>query len=163
MNRQRMRTIVFWSTVVLSLLLMLLPVPDVLVAFKPYWPALVLIYWTLESVDYVKLGTAFAIGLAADVIDGFLLGDQALRLAVVAFLVIRFRSRLRFFPMWQQSLAVLALLLNDRVIELALRSFSGFALPPLTFWGAPFVGAAVWPFVFLLLDDVRARLRAHEA
>ncbi|GAB3024233.1 MULTISPECIES: rod shape-determining protein MreD [Oleiagrimonas] len=163
MNRQRVRAIVFWSTVVLSLLLMLLPLPQSVMAFKPYWPALVLIYWALESNDVVSLGVAFAIGLGADVIDGILLGEQALRLTVLVFIVLRFRARLRFFPMWQQALAVLALLANDRIIDLILRSFAGYPLPPLSFAAAPLVGAVVWPFLFLLLDDVRARLRAHEA
>lgn len=163
MNRQRVRSIVFWSTVVLALLLMLLPLPDALVALKPYWPALVLVYWALESNDIVSLGLAFAVGLGADVIDGVMLGEQALRLTVMIFIVMRFRARLRFFPMWQQALAVFALLLNDRVIEVALRGFAGHPLPPLVFWLEPFIGALVWPFLFLLLDDVRARLRAYEA
>jgi rod shape-determining protein MreD len=162
MNRQRVRSIVFWSTVVLALLLMLLPLPASVAALKPYWPALVLVYWALEASDIVGLGLAFGIGLAADIIHGVMLGEQALRLTVLVFIVLRFRARLRFFPMWQQALAVLALLLNDRVIELALRSLAGHPVPPLSYWLAPFVGALVWPFLFLLLDDVRARLRAYE-
>jgi rod shape-determining protein MreD len=163
MNRTRIRAIVFWCTILLALLLMLLPLPQSIAGLKPYWPALVLVYWTLESTDFVSLGMAFCIGLVADVIDGVALGDQAMRLVVLVFIVLRFRARLRFFPMWQQALAVLVLLLNDRVIDLALRSFAGMAFPPAAFWLAPLVGAAIWPFLFLLLDDVRARLRAHEA
>lgn len=163
MNRTRIRSIVFWGSMILALLLMLLPLPQSLDGLKPYWPGLVLIYWTLESTDCVRLGMAFGIGLAADVVNGILLGDQAMRLTVLVFIVLRFRARLRFFPMWQQALAVLALLLNDRVIDLALRSFAGLSMPPPAFWLAPVVGAVIWPFLFLLLDDVRARLRAHEA
>ncbi len=162
MNRQRVRSIVFWTTVVVSVLLMLLPLPASLVALKPYWPALVLVYWTLESNDVMSLGMAFAIGLGADMFDGVLLGEQALRLTVLVFIVLRFRARLRFFPMWQQALAVLALLFNDRLIDLALRSLAGYPMPPASYWVAPFIGALLWPFLFLLLDDVRARLRAHE-
>ncbi len=162
MTRHRVRAIVFWSTVVLALLLMLLPLPAAVEALKPYWPALVLVYWALESADLVSLGLAFAVGLSADVIYGVMLGDQALRLTVMIFLVLRFRARLRFFPMWQQALAVFALLLNDRIIELALRSFAGYPLPPAGYWLEPLVCGLIWPFLFLLLDDVRARLRAYE-
>jgi rod shape-determining protein MreD len=39
------------------------------------------------------------------------------------------------------------------------RVFAGDALPPASWWISPFVGAALWPFVFLLLDDLRMRLR----
>ena len=83
--------------------------------------------------------------------DGELLGEQALRLCVLAFIVLRFRARLRFFPMWQQALAVLALLLNDRVVMLMVRGFAGEPMPPAEFWLAPLVGMLAWPFVFLLL------------
>lgn len=162
MNRQRARLLMFWGTLLLALLLMLLPLPRYLSPLKPYWPALVLIYWVLESSDRVNLGLAFLIGLGADVIDGVLLGEQALRLTALVFIVLRFRSRLRFFPMWQQMLAVLALLLNDRVLQLAVRAFAGEPLPTLGYWIAPAVGALVWPFLFLLLDDLRARWRLHE-
>ncbi len=163
MNRRRARQWLFVGSLLLSLFLLLLPLPAAVEPFKPYWPALVLIYWTLESPGRMNLGLALVVGLGADLLDGILLGDQALRLAVLVFLVIRFRSRLRFFPMWQQGLAVLALLLNNRVLQLVIGLFAGQPLPPPMFWVAPFVGAVLWPFVFLLLDDLYSRLRVREA
>ncbi|HEV2538260.1 MAG TPA: rod shape-determining protein MreD [Frateuria sp.] len=159
MNRQRLGTWWFIGTLVFALFSMLVPLPDVLAPFKPYWPALVLLYWSLESGDRVTLGLAFAMGLAADLLDGVLLGEQALRLTALVFIALRFRSRLRFFPMWQQTLAVLALLVNDRILLTIVRVFAGDPLPPASWWISPFVGAALWPFVFLLLDDLRMRLR----
>lgn len=159
MNRQRLSLLWFSGTLLASLMLMLVPLPGVLQAFKPYWPALVLIYWALEPNTRVGLGLAFLVGLGADVFDGVLLGEQSLRLTALVFIVLRFRSRLRFFPMWQQALAVLALLLNDRVLLLIVRVFAGDQAPAASWWIAPFVGAALWPFVFLLLDDLRMRLR----
>ncbi len=162
MNRRRARQWLFAGSLLLSLFLPLLPLPDALEPFKPYWPILVIAYWVLEVPGSVPLGLAFLMGLCADVFHGVLLGDQALRLAVAAFLVARFRSRLRFFPMWQQTLAVLVLLINDRVLQVAIRLFAGESLPPAMFWAAPFVGAAFWPFVFLLLDDLFTRLRVRD-
>ena len=159
MNRQRLSMWWFIGTLVFALLSMLVPLPDVLEPFKPYWPALFLLYWTLESEDRVTLGLAFAIGLGADLLDGVVLGEQALRLCALVFIGMRFRSRLRFFPMWQQALAVLALLLNDRLLLLIVRVLAGSSMPPASWWISPFVGAALWPFLFLLLDDLRARLR----
>jgi rod shape-determining protein MreD len=159
MNRQRLSLLWFVATLLFALLSMLVPLPAVLEPFKPYWPALLLLYWSLESSDRVSLGLAFGIGLVADLLDGVLLGEQALRLSAMVFIALRFRSRLRFFPMWQQTLAVLALLLNDRVLLLVVRVLAGESLPPPTWWISPFVGAALWPFLFLLLDDLRARLR----
>lgn len=159
MSRQRLNQWWFIGTLAVALLLMLVPLPGALAPFKPYWPALVLLYWSLESEDRVSLGLAFGVGLCADLLDGVLLGEQALRLCALTFIALRFRSRLRFFPMWQQALAVLALLLNDRILLLIVRMLAGASVPPASWWISPFVGAALWPFLFLLLDDLRARLR----
>jgi len=159
MNKQRLSLWWFVGTLVFALLSMLVPLPGVLEPFKPYWPALFLLYWSLESEDRVTLGLAFAVGLVADLLNGVVLGEQALRLCALVFIALRFRSRLRFFPMWQQALAVLALLLNDRILLLIVRMLAGASLPPASWWISPFVGAALWPFLFLLLDDLRARLR----
>lgn len=159
MNKQRLSLWWFVGTLVFALLSMLVPLPGVLEPFKPYWPALFLLYWSLESEDRVTLGLAFTVGLAADLLNGVVLGEQALRLCALVFIALRFRSRLRFFPMWQQALAVLALLLNDRILLLIVRMLAGASLPPASWWISPFVGAALWPFLFLLLDDLRARLR----
>ena len=68
------------------------------------------------------MGFAFLIGLGGDLLIGQVLGEQALRLVVLVFIVLRFRSRLRFFPIGQQSLAVLALLLNDRMVVMMIRA-----------------------------------------
>ncbi|MBB5359232.1 rod shape-determining protein MreD [Rhodanobacter sp. ANJX3] len=158
-RQQRLSRWWFLGTLALALLLMLVPLPSVLEPFKPYWPALILLYWCLESEDRVTLGMAFALGLVADLLNGVVLGEQAMRLCALVFIALRFRSRLRFFPMWQQTLAVLALLLNDRILLLVVRVLSGASLPPADWWISPFVGALLWPFLFLLLDDLRARLR----
>ncbi|WP_049623472.1 rod shape-determining protein MreD [Frateuria defendens] len=159
MNRQRLGLLWFLGTLAASLLAMLVPLPELLEPFKPYWPALVLLYWALESGDRVSLGLAFAMGLASDLLSGVLLGEQAIRLCALVFIALRFRSRLRFFTMWQQTLAVLALLVNDRILLTIVRLFAGDPLPPPSWWISPFVGAALWPFLFLLLDDLRMRLR----
>ena len=159
MNKQRLSLWWFTGTIVFALVLMLVPFPGVLEPFKPYWPALVLLYWALESEDRVTLGLAFTVGLAADLLNGVVLGEQALRLCALVFIALRFRSRLRFFPIWQQTLAVLALLINDRILLMVVRMLAGDSLPPAAWWISPFVGAALWPFLFLLLDDLRARLR----
>jgi rod shape-determining protein MreD len=162
MNRMRVHSFLFWGSIASCYLLQLMPLPQALLPLKPFWLALILLYWALETPERIGLGLAFILGLVGDVLSGELLGEQALRLCVLCFIVLRFRSRLRFFPMWQQALAVFALLLNDRIVIVMLHAFAGEPLPPPSFWIAPVTGMLAWPWLFLLLDDVRARLRAHE-
>lgn len=163
MKHVRLAGITFWGSIVLAYVLTLMPLPDALRAAKPFWLALVLIYWSLESPERMGLGRAFALGLVGDLLTGSLLGEQALRLVVLAFIVLRLRSRMRFFPMPQQALAVLALLFNDRVVMLMIRSFVESAPIELAHVLGPLVGALLWPWVFLLLDGLRLRARPKEA
>lgn len=163
MNRLRAQGWAFVASIVLALLLTLVPLPLAVQPLQPYWPGLVLTYWALESTDRVTVGLAFALGLVADLLNGALLGDQALRLAILVFIVLRYRARIRFFPMWQQAAAVWLLLLNNHVLQALLRAFAGASPLPVLSWLAPAVGAALWPFVFLLLDSVNIRVRGKGA
>ena len=133
----------------------LLPLPLALQPLRPFWLALVLAYWLIEAPERVGLGFAFCVGLVADVVYGGLLGEQALRLVILAFIVQRFRARLRFFPLSQQALTLGALLVNDRIVSAGLHLALREPVLPWSYWSAPLVGMLLWPPVFLILDALR--------
>ncbi len=163
MNRRQDRLQIVIATLVVAILLTLVSLPPALDAMRPYWVALVLIYWCLETQGLITLGLAFGIGLLLDLLSGSLLGLHALSLIIVVYLVTRFRARLRFYPTWQQTLSVFALLLNDRIILLWIISLRGDPLPSLGFWLPPIMGALLWLPVFLLLDRFRSTMRHRAA
>jgi rod shape-determining protein MreD len=163
MNSRRDRRSVVFLSLAAAIALTLFPLPDVLDAMRPYWVALVLLYWCLETQDLVTLGLAFLIGLVLDLLTGSLLGLHALSLVIMMYLANRFRARLRFFPPWQQALSVLALLVNDRIILLWIISLRGEPLPSLAFWLPAIVGTLLWPWLFLLLDRYRGVMRHRPA
>ena len=142
-------------SVLVALLLGLLPLPAFLQPARPYWLALVLVYWLIEAPERVGLGYAFIVGLCADLVFGSLLGEQALRLVIMAFIVGRFRAQLRFFPLSQQALAVGGLLVNDRVVAMVLHLVLGEPQLPSSFWWSPLTGMLLWAPVFVLLDRLR--------
>ena len=144
-------------SLIAALLLGLLPLTPALVPFRPYWLALVLAYWVLEEPKHVGLGFAFLVGMLADLAFGNLLGEQALRLAIMTFILQRFRARLRFFPLSQQALAIGGLLLNDRIVSGAVQVMLGSPALPVLFWVAPVLGMLLWAPLFLLLDALRLR------
>lgn len=150
-------------TIAAAVVLTLLPLPPILDLMRPYWVALVIIYWGLETQDHISLGLAFSIGILLDLLTASLLGLHALSLVIIVYLVTRFRARLRFFPPWQQALSVLALLVNDRIILLWIISLRGEPLPSLEFWLPPIIGTALWPWLFLLLDRFRGIMRYRAA
>jgi rod shape-determining protein MreD len=143
-----------------ALLLGLLPLPPALQPFRPYWLALVLAFWVIEEEDLAGLGLAFVVGVAADIAYGGLLGEQSLRLVVMSFILQRFRTQLRFFPLPQQALAIGGLLLNDRVIDAGLRLALGEPQLPWTYWWAPLLGLLLWVPMCVLLDALRRERRA---
>ena len=154
MSRSRQQWVLPLSIFV-ALLLGLLPLPAWLQPLRPYWLALAVVYWVIETPGRIGLGFAFAMGLLADLAFGGLLGEQALRLVIMAFIVQRFRAQLRFFPLSQQALAIGGLLLNDRVVSAAIHMALGEPQLPWGFWWAPLLGMLLWAPVFLLLDTLR--------
>lgn len=155
MSRPRSKGWVLPASLVVALLLGLLPLPPLVQPLRPYWLALVLTFWVIEEPDRAGLGLAFAVGLAADMLYGTLLGEQALRLVVMTFILQRFRARLRFFPMSQQALAIGGLLVNDRIVSAAVHLAVGEPTLPWSYWWAPLLGMGLWPLLFVLLDSLR--------
>lgn len=146
-------------SLLVGLLLGILPLPEAVQAVRPFWLALILAYWVLEAPDRVGLGAAFTVGVLADLTFGAVLGEHALRLVILTFILQRFRHQLRFYPLWQQALALVALLLNDHIIAAALRLTLGQPQPDPLGWLAPVLALLLWPAVFLLLDALRLERR----
>lgn len=159
MNRRRDNRKAFYFTIVAALVMAIIPLPGLVQAIWPFWMGLVVIYWALEYPQLMSLGLAFALGLVLDFLTVSLLGLHALRLVILAYLVLRFRARLRFFPPWQLGLSVLALLVNDRIILLWINSLVGEPLPPLSYWLPAIVGGLLWGPFFILLDRLRSASR----
>ena len=163
MTRSREGTWLFALSLGVGLLLSLVALPEDWRPLRPFWLGLLVIYWILEAPERIGLGGAFLLGLVQDALLGTLAGETAFRLVAIAFILLRFRPRIRFFPMWQQALAVVAILLNDRVLLFMLRSFTGEFAIDWRYFLAPLVAGLLWPWLFLLLDDLRRRSRPREA
>lgn len=159
MNRERPVLPWMLMSVSVAVMLALIPLPELISPLRPYWLALVVIYWCLESPEKVGFGFAFFSGILADFAYGTILGEQALRMVILMFLVDRFRSRLRFFPIWQQALAVAAMLLNDRIVAAAVHAVAGTPQWPAAYWLSPITGMLMWGPLFLVLDALRYRRR----
>jgi len=144
-----------WLSILLALFLTLVPLPEALAILRPYWVALVVMYWVLEVKGSITLGRAFLLGLLLDLLTGSLMGMHALSLVIMVYLVERFRARLRFFPTWQQALSVLGLLANDRIILIWIVTLMGEPVPTWHYWLPPLVGMALWPWLFLFMDRLR--------
>lgn len=146
-------------TLVGAFVLTLWPWGEWLDPIWPQWVVLVMVYWVLEGNRLRWVGQAFLLGLALDVLTGNVLGAQALSLVVLTFFLTRFRNQMRFFPPWQQAVAVMALLYIDRLLVFGVFVSTGEPWPSALWWLSPLVGMVMWPWLFLGLDRLRHKRR----
>jgi rod shape-determining protein MreD len=95
------RYVIAWGWLMAALALSVVPWPGVVNALNPDWVVLLLIYTSVTDPRRFGLLTAFLAGLALDVMNGALLGQNALALITISYLCARFHFRVRAFPLSQ--------------------------------------------------------------
>lgn len=147
-------------TFIAAVALEITPLPELLQGIRPPLTAMVLIYWVLMRPERFGLLTAFALGIVLDILHGQLLGQNALALAVVTYITLRFHLQIRIFPLWQMTMTVLALLTMVASIQFVVEGIAGFGTLGLGRWSQVLTGALLWPPVMALLDRVRMQSEA---
>lgn len=118
----------------------------------PDWTALVLCFWCVREFRRVSMGWAFMLGLAMDVANSAVLGQHALAYVLMAYLASSLARRILWFPLAQQALQVLPLLLLAQIVQAGVRSLAGGSFPGFAYFIAPLIAAALWiPATYLLL------------
>ena len=148
-------------TFIVALLLTVIPLPEWARYVRPDWVGLVLIYWCMALPERVGVTTGWFTGLLVDMLTGSLLGQHALALTVVAYLTLRFHQRLRLFPVLQQSLTVLVLLILHQLLALWISRIIGRPGAPWFFWAPSVLGMLIWPLVFSMLRGMRRGFRVN--
>ena len=157
LNSQGLSVIFF--TLLGALVLTLLPMPDWTIWLRPAWVLLVLIYWCMELPYRINVGIAWCMGIILDVLNGTLLGEHALALTVVIYLVTRMHSRLRMFPLMQQGLSVFFLVLTYEGILYCIQGFLGEPPHEWLYWFAPVTSMLLWPWVYSIMRDCHRRFK----
>lgn len=141
---------VYWLvflTVVFSLWLDALPLPDIINLGWPEWTALMVVFWVLTAPRFVGVLAAWTIGLFADVVHAQPLGQQALSFAVVGYMCQLCHLKVRVFPLWQQCLAVCLLLGIGQMVQRTVAGVFGVVTESWWYYLPAFTGGCLWPFV----------------
>lgn len=117
--------------------------PDVL--------AIVVVFWNVYQPRRVGLVLAFLLGLALDVHESALLGQNALSYVVLSSMAIAVQRRLLWFPLREQALQIVPLFVLASLLEWLTRLIVQDAWPHWSQLLAPFMQAALWPLVGALL------------
>jgi len=161
-SRPGLRRWPVWGVMLAAAALTVAPLPTWLEAWRPPWVALVLIYWCLMWPRHFGVGSAWLLGLLLDVLHGTLLGQHALALSVVAYLVLRFHLQMRIFPLWQLTMTVFALLAVNAFIVLWVDGLAGQGRLSLARWAPVVTGVILWAPVMAIMDRIRERLERRD-
>jgi rod shape-determining protein MreD len=144
-----------------ALVLAIAPLPVWLLWVRPEWPALFLIYWTIALPQRVGMITGALLGLGLDVLEGAVLGQNALALVVVALLSLMLYQRLRVFNLWQQAGVVFVLVGINQMVCQWVQNLEGLVNSSLLFLLPALSSAVFWPLVLHALRGLRRRYRVH--
>ncbi len=144
-------------TLFIAIMLTFLPMPEWTVWFRPAWVLLVLVYWAMMTPYRVGVGVAWLIGLILDLLNGTMLGEHALALTVVIYLVTRIYIRLRMAPMVQQGVSMMVFALIYQFILYCIQGFIGELPVSHLYWLSSVTTMLLWPWLFVLLRDYRRR------
>ena len=148
-------------SILCGLALAIIPLPDLIRAWRPDWVVLVLIYWSLMSPGRLGLLSAFFLGLLLDTLSGALLGQHAVAMLVVSYLVQRFHLRIRVFPIWQMSMTVLALLAIYQFLLFWVDGVAGRTVTGMERWAPILAGGLLWPLILGFLENIREDVAAR--
>ncbi len=118
----------------------------------PDFVALVLAFWCVREPLKVGMGVAFLLGLVIDVVNASVIGQHALAYVLLAYAAGALSRRILWFPLVQQALQILPLLLGAQLVELIARLSAGAEFPGAMYFLGSFIAALLWyPLTYLLL------------
>ena len=160
MQKRAHATWVILLTLFIAYLLAIVPFPDWAMNYRPEWVPMVLIYWAMALPYRVGIGWAWAVGLVLDILEGSILGINAISLVIIAYVTISLHQRMRMFSTLQQSGLVLALVGLNLMVCHWLLIVTGQSVPEnLMYLMAALTSAIIWPSLFQLLRQIRRGFR----
>ena len=144
-------------TIVAAFMLAIMPLPDWAVEFRPDWVTLVLIYWAMAQPSRIGVTMAWFAGLLLDVSYGTLMGQHAVGMVLVIYVIHIQHQRLRVASLLQQAIVIFVLIFVKQLLILWVDGMLGRA-PDLTLYFMPTITSTLlWPWTYLILRDLRRK------
>ncbi|EEF79226.1 rod shape-determining protein MreD [Methylophaga thiooxydans] len=143
--------VVIILTLIVAMLLMLVPLPETARYFRPEWVVLTLVYWAMALPHRVSIGVGWLVGLLMDVTMGGTLGIMAFSYAFAVYLIARFHLQLRQYPLWQQALTILSVVVVVHLVSVVTSKSESTWL----IWMPVLTSTLLWPVMFATLRKIR--------
>ena len=145
MNKSIRNLIFTWSIIILSIVLTIIPVPDIINSFRLPWLMMTVIYFSIFNVSLIGVLSAWFAGLILDLMTGGLMGENAMILSIISYISYRFRFQIRVYPIWQIMVVVLLLLSLGELFSLWIQGVSGIMNPSIVNWINISIAIIIWP------------------
>lgn len=144
-------------TIIGAFMLAIMPLPDWAVEFRPDWVTLVLIYWAMALPTRIGVTIAWFAGLLLDVSYGTLMGQHAVGIVLVIFVIHKQHQRLRVASLLQQAIVIFFLLLLKQLLTLWVDGMLGRAPDNWLYFMPTITSTLLWPWTYLILRDLRRK------
>ena len=144
-------------TIIGAFMLAIMPLPDWAVEFRPDWVTLVLIYWAMATPTRIGVTMAWFTGLLLDVSYGTLMGQHAIGMVLVIYVIHLQHQRLRVASLLQQAIVIFFLLLVKQLLSLWVDGMLGRAPDSWLYFMPTITSTLLWPWTYLILRDLRRK------
>lgn len=148
---------VFVVSLLIALGLQFLPLSEGLSMARPMWLVMVIGYWALYGPNVAVISAALLMGLCCDTLYNTPMGQHVVGFTLLAYTLIRLRSVLGLYAVWQVTLLLMPVWALYAVLMFL---FDGMAKHPSEALGR-FLPVAItglcWPPVMLTLDALRGK------
>lgn len=149
-------------TVIGAFMLAIMPLPDWAVEFRPDWVTLVLIYWAMATPSKIGVTMAWITGLLLDVSYGTLMGQHAVGMVLVIYVIHLQHQRLRVASLLQQAIVIFFLLMLKQLLTLWVDGMTGRAPDSWLYFMPAITSTILWPWTYLILRDLRRKFSVEK-
>lgn len=149
-------------TVIVAFMLAIMPLPDWAVEFRPDWVTLVLIFWAMMLPAHVGVTIAWFSGLLLDVSYGTLMGQHAIGMVFVIYVIQLQHQRLRVASLLQQAIVIFVLLLIKQLFVLWVDGMLGRPPESWLYFMPTMTSTLLWPWTYLILRDLQRKFGVNK-
>ncbi|RKZ60484.1 MAG: rod shape-determining protein MreD [Gammaproteobacteria bacterium] len=149
-------------TTIGAFMLAIMPMPDWAAVYRPDWVTLVLIFWAMTLPSRVGVTMAWFAGLLLDVSYGTLMGQHAVGLVLVVYVIHLQHQRLRMASLLQQAIVIFFLLLMKQLLTLWVDGMLGRAPDNWLYFMPTITSTFLWPWTYLILRDLHRKFATEK-
>jgi len=149
-------------TIIAAFMLAIMPLPSWAIELRPDWVTLVLIYWAMALPERIGVTVAWLAGLMLDVSHGSVMGQHALGLVIVIWVINMQHQRLRVASLLQQAIVIFFLLFLKQLLVLWVSGIMGRTPDSWLYFVPSLTGAMLWPWIYIVLRDIRRKFGHRE-